>query len=102
MEGIEFSSVDTVSNQTTRTCSKCGGETFGLMKRGGRLCKDCGKSIGNEWNALKNLLPVSHRRLKRNKEPTERCKSAWARCSIIESDLKRNLNNLYQREGRSA
>lgn len=97
MEGVEFSSVDTVSNKTTRTCSKCDGETFGLMKRGGRLCADCGKTMGNEWNALKNLLPKSRRALKRNKKPPGLCKPIWARCSVIESDLKRNLNNLCQR-----
>jgi len=102
MAGIEFSTVDTIKNQTTRTCNKCGGETFALEKRGGRLCKDCTKVIGNEWNALKNLLPESHRLLKRSKKPIDRHINVWHRCSVIESALKRNLNSLCQKSRKIA
>lgn len=97
MAGISYSTADTVKLMATRTCSKCGGETFGLEKRHGRLCKDCGKTIGNEWNALKNLLPKSYRRLSRKKNPSKRHEPVWHRCSRIESNLKRNLNSLCQR-----
>jgi len=97
MAGIDYKTADTFTLKTTRTCSKCGGETFGLEKRGGRLCEDCGKTTSNEWNALKNLLPKSYRRLRRKAVPAERLIKTWAKCSIIESDLKRTLNSLYQK-----
>jgi len=101
MEGIEFETVDTVEEMTTRVCSKCGGETFGLKNRAGRLCKDCGKTISNEWNALKNLLPKSYRLMRRNRTPgTPKQRQVWHRLSIIESDLKRQLNSLCQKENK--
>lgn len=96
MDGVEFSIVDTFKNSTTKTCSKCGSETLGLEKRKGRVCIDCGKSTHNEWNVLRNLLPESHRRLKR-KKPEKHLEGRWIKLSIIESDLKRQLNGLCQR-----
>jgi hypothetical protein len=96
MDGVEFSITDTFKNSTTKTCSKCGSETLGLEKRKGRVCVDCGQSIHNEWNALRNLLPESHRRLKR-KKPEKHLEGRWVKLSIIESDLKRQLNGLCQR-----
>lgn len=102
MAGIEFSVADTFKLKTTRTCSKCDGETFGLENRVGRLCKECGKTIGNEWNALKNLLPKNYRSLRRNRKPLAAHANSWHRCSIIESDLKRNLNSLCQKSRKVA
>lgn len=97
MDGVEFSTVDTFKERTTKTCSKCGGETFGLANRKGRICKECEATIQNEWNALKNLLPESYRRIKRAKKPLQHLEARWKKLSIIESDLKRQLNGLCQR-----
>lgn len=102
MGGIEFETADTFKLKTTKTCSKCGGETFGLKDRGGRLCKDCGKTIGNEWNALKNLLPPDRRKISRDKIPAPVRLKAYKSCAIIEKDIKRILRSLCQRKSKAA
>lgn len=102
MNGIEFELADTCKLMTTKTCSKCGGETFGLLKRGGRLCKDCGKTMSNEWNALKNLLPEGRRRIKRHFRPEEVRLNGWLKCGKIEKDLKRILKGLCQKTQKAA
>ena len=96
MDGVEFSVVDTFVNKTTKTCSKCGSDTLGLKNRMGRVCTNCEKSIHNEWNALRNLLPKAYRRIKR-KKPEKHLEARWHRLGIIESDLKSQLNGLCQR-----
>ena len=102
MGGIEFETADTYKLRTTKTCSKCGGETFSLEKRGGRLCKECEKTIGNEWNALKNLLPESRRKINRKSNPEKPRLAAYHRCGIIEKDLKRVLKSLCQKRSKVA
>lgn len=100
--GVEFETADTCKLRSTKTCSKCGGETLPLRGRAGRICKECGKSLSNEWNALRNLIPKESRKIYRNKTPAERLLPIWNRCGVIEKQVKRILTGLHRKKRKVA
>lgn len=100
--GVEFETADTFKLKTTKTCSKCGGDTLSLERRAGRVCTECGKTLSNEWNALRNLLPKKYRKIYRNKKPAERLLLIWKRCGVIEMQVKRILTSLHQKKRKVA
>jgi len=95
LAGLPFKVVNDYKVGVTRNCCRCGGQTQVVNASHSVLCEKCGRSHWAEWNALKNLLPKSRRKITR--KPGKILKGKVEELNMIESRLKNRLLAVGQR-----
>lgn len=95
LAGLPFKVVDDYKVGVTRNCCRCGGPTQVINASHSVKCDKCGRSHWAEWNALKNLLPKSRRKITR--KPGKVLEKKVGELNAIESRLRNRLLAVGQR-----
>jgi len=95
LSGLPFTVVNDYKVGVTRNCCRCGGPTQVINASHSVECAECGRSYWAEWNALKNLLPKSRRKITR--KPGKVLGGKVEELNMIESRLRNRLLAVGQR-----
>jgi len=95
LSGLPFTVVNDYKVGVTRNCCRCGGPTQVINASHSVECAECGKTHWAEWNALKNLLPKSRRKITR--KPGKVLGGKVDELNMIESRLRNRLLAVGQR-----